>query len=477
MSELISILTAKENWQQKINDKTILDKWLSEASSQNINPSVLVTATKLLKKTLHEKKYYEDSEYDWNLQLNLDYNEIFTGCNCECKICSENEFYSSDQEYSDEEQNEKAHRNYPNCKCTMHLTNKKNNLMSKYILSSYKLVDDSIKNTLLSEINFLISQIPIDFHPHSNDQVIDIVHPSLYPYIHDVSVIINKDENTNKITSNENIIFQWLPSEFEVLRNNKHISVKINSPINNLDFNENMILYKTIADIFALFVPKFDNLLKTLHLSSKIKSLKTSKSQLEKCQVIVKLSNTILNPDKPEFNEASWHLEGLASENIIATGIYYYSVDNIDLNSNYLEFRSTVNTDCIDYPQSCKQYIDTHYGFNDINGTYNDKETTIDIGKISTIEDLCLVFPNFLQHKVSNLKLQDKNKSGTRNILVFFLVNPDITILSTKDVMPLQNIISYDDAKLFRELLMFERKYEVKEQNKFYERGWSFCEH
>jgi hypothetical protein len=43
--------------------------------------------------------------------------------------------------------------------------------------------------------------------------------------------------------------------------------------------------------------------------------------------------------------------------------------------------------------------------------------------------------------------------------------------------MPLQNIISYNDAKLFRELLMFERKYEVKEQNKFYERGWSFCEH
>ncbi len=37
--------------------------------------------------------------------------------------------------------------------------------------------------------------------------------------------------------------------------------------------------------------------------------------------------------------------------------------------------------------------------------------------------------------------------------------------------------MTLEDAKLYRELLMFQRKYEIDEQTQFFERGWSLCEH
>lgn len=99
-----------------------------------------------------------------------------------------------------------------------------------------------------------------------------------------------------------------------------------------------------------------------------------------------------------------------------------------------------------------------------------------DLGGIKTTEDKCIVFPNFMQHQVSKFELIDKTKRGVRKILVFFLIDPSNPILSTKDVAP-QSEMSLEDAKVYRELLMFERKFEISDQNSFYERGWSLCEH
>ncbi|XWV25477.1 hypothetical protein QJ856_gp0282 [Tupanvirus deep ocean] len=322
--------------------------------------------------------------------------------------------------------------------------------------------------------------IPLDYHPGSNNLVVDIVplskvlmnfrkgvalwvHPSLYCYVKGVTKTSKKVD--------PRILFQWLPSEFSVKKN----KVSINSYINNLDPVDHLDLYVSIANIFEKFIPKFNQLLKILKDNDQIKSA----APLSECQVIVKLADTVLTPESPASPIGSWHLEGLPNEKIIATGIYYYEMTNI--NQNFLNFRTTLNDAMnVDYPQDGHEYVRTHYGFTGEpkNNTWSDLTgSLVELGRLETVEDMCLVFPNFMQHQVSEFNLKNKNMPGCRKILVFFLIDPSSRILSTADVKPQQDCMSLEDAKLYRELLMFQRKYEISNQNSFYERGWSLCEH
>lgn len=54
-------------------------------------------------------------------------------------------------------------------------------------------------------------------------------------------------------------------------------------------------------------------------------------------QVIVKLANIELTPEKPTYDGGSWHVEGQLNERICATALYYYDSKNIADNS--LAFR------------------------------------------------------------------------------------------------------------------------------------------
>ncbi len=75
------------------------------------------------------------------------------------------------------------------------------------------------------------------------------------------------------------------------------------------------------------------------------------------------------------------------------------------------------------------------------------------------MEDLLLVFPNFLQHKVSDFTLLDPTQPGTRKILCFFLVNPYERVLSTANVAPQQN--GNIDRALYSMHALFIRVYQV----------------
>ncbi len=54
-------------------------------------------------------------------------------------------------------------------------------------------------------------------------------------------------------------------------------------------------------------------------------------------QVIVKLANIALTPEKPAYEGGSWHVEGQLNERICATALYYYDSKNIA--DNFLAFR------------------------------------------------------------------------------------------------------------------------------------------
>ena len=60
-------------------------------------------------------------------------------------------------------------------------------------------------------------------------------------------------------------------------------------------------------------------------------------------QVIVKLANIELTPEKPTYDGGSWHVEGQLNERICATSLYYYDSQNIV--DSYLAFRHRIDGD------------------------------------------------------------------------------------------------------------------------------------
>lgn len=465
MAELLTLITSKPNWQTKINDPKILKKWLAEFSQQNINPVVLDLVISLLKQADQVKNttFNDDESYDWVLQLSVDPKQIsLCDCECKCKICQGRELEEDypDSDYSDYSGSSTASDvsdvSDVECKCTPDALRKiRSKFMFDQVEIDFDLIDKKTKKKFMDVVKQFQDSIDIDYHPGSNNQVIDLIHPSMYSYIRGITQTANPPA--------PDVLFQWLPSEFKIKNGHTTILTYINglNPITNSE------LYDSIENIFDRFIPKFEAVLHKQYATGRLNS--KPPAQLSNCQVIVKLADTVLTPQSTIFNGGSWHLEGLPNEKIIATGIYYYQMENIS--SNYLNFRTTMTDSVdIDYPQSCPQYVSKHYGM-------TDDTATMSLGQIETVEDMCLVFPNFMQHKVSEFSLENKRKSGSRKILVFFLIDPSTRILSTADVNPQQELISRSDAELYRELLMFERKYEMTNQSTFYERGWSLCEH
>ena len=60
-------------------------------------------------------------------------------------------------------------------------------------------------------------------------------------------------------------------------------------------------------------------------------------------QVIVKLANIELTPEKPTYDGGSWHVEGQLNERICATALYYYDSKNVTDSS--LAFRHRTDGD------------------------------------------------------------------------------------------------------------------------------------
>ena len=468
MSHLISLITNKPDWQTKINNKAIVSKWKAELLTQSISSFVVDKVIELLQKNIQTgaKEYEDDDEYNWVLPIGHSAEQLGLGClDCDCQICKEYEHYDPD-DYEDEDEDEKPIFS-DECLCKDNLKEKKKEFLKKHILMNDDVIDEDLRDKFIAEVEAVKKSKPTDYHPNSNNMVVDIVHPSLNCFVKGLTKL-NDGVAVPPITS----IFQWIPTEFRIktgksggknVPQTSFIKTDIMSPINNLDRQKFPSLYNSIEDIFSCFVPRFRHVLDKFDV--KVGS---------NLQVIVKIAETVLTPDKPLFNSGSWHLEGVPAEQIIATGIYYYKTENIS--DSYLQFRTTMSEHSdYNYPQSCNGWFELHYGLGGNDKAYNGTDTDIYLGKVRTKQDGLLVFPNNLQHCVSDFELVDKTKPGVRSILVFFLINPSVNTISTKDIK--DNTMSLQDAKLYRELLMFERKYEMKDQSNFFERSFSLCEH
>ncbi|KAK1752853.1 hypothetical protein QBC47DRAFT_348022 [Echria macrotheca] len=220
-------------------------------------------------------------------------------------------------------------------------------------------------------------------------------------------------------------------------------------------------------------------------------------------QVIFKLANILLTPEKPTYSGGSWHVEGTLNERICASAIYYYDQDNIT--DSHLAFRQAVDVEEV-------TMIPEQNNFDSLEaylGVRNEEAAVQRLGQVLTREGRLLVFPNCAQHQVQPFELVDKTKPGHRKILAMFLIDPYRPILSSAHVPPQRRDwwadevrrqggldrlpaelfdltvnmvddfpISWQQAVEFRERLMDERSgmNEVID-NQFNEALFSFCEH
>ena len=96
-----------------------------------------------------------------------------------------------------------------------------------------------------------------------------------------------------------------------------------------------------------------------------------------KLQVIVKLANIHLTPEKPNYEGGSWHVEGQGNESICATALYYYDSSNIS--ESLLAFRQQVGDGLdLSYEQ------DEFRALEEIFGIENGEPSFQDLGKVIT---------------------------------------------------------------------------------------------
>ncbi|KAI1790084.1 hypothetical protein LXA43DRAFT_1018230 [Ganoderma leucocontextum] len=456
------------------------------------------------------------------------------------------------------------------------------------VYESRSLIPATLKASLLDGVSVLES-VPDedkDWHPGSNKQVLDLVHPSMYCLRIGESYVKSRDDtpgadSVTVITEEEYMRqrpdmdrfrrpgldyvispkFQWLPTDFQVSESG---DVTALSYINSLHPTHHRVLYPTISSIFSRFIPLFENVLGDAispepptavrpKPNSWYKHTYTQHSSVPRpydepdpndsafidvpwcgkwpyvpepvpfqppstegrttislrgrtLQVIVKLANIVLTPgDNPAYPGGSWHVEGMANEAIVATGLYYYACENIT--KSRLDFRGAVGSEengvHLDYEQS----DDTGYML--VFGLQRDSFLNQRFGGIIAEEGKCIAFPNIYQHRVDAFELVDPTKPGHRKILCFFLVDPFTKVLSTRDVPPQQEdwaaealgearslqllpqelfdiVVDYTregkvsrkEAEDVREQLMAERSTFVVEHNKeLFEVEFYMCEH
>ncbi|KAJ6510581.1 hypothetical protein C8R45DRAFT_964565 [Mycena sanguinolenta] len=359
---------------------------------------------------------------------------------------------------------------------------------------SDRLISSDVHERLKSAVKTLedISEEKRDWHPGTNKQVLDLVHPSLYcvaygrthaylpgkPRIASNFLRVHHPKPLSEFTSQK---FSWMPSDFTV---DNEGSVKLVSRyINNLHPALHQPMYSVIEEVLTAFVPLFEHVLGDSNrendrvpfpddqrlegidciwgpdgqpdppedgsnedeffakIAKVIPEAKDYTGQLQDrfspvslrgrtIQCIIKLANIHLTPEQSEYAGGSWHVEGMENERIVASGIYYYDEENIT--ESRLSFRVAVGEPQYhnQYDGACMRMLYDMDGASDL---------VQDLGSVVTKAGRALSWPNLFQHCVSPFKLADPSKPGHRKILAIFLVDPtQDRIVSATDVPPQQ---------------------------------------
>lgn len=326
-------------------------------------------------------------------------------------------------------------------------------------------LNNEIKAQLLSLVNIFATNSNVDYHPGSNNKIRDLIHPSVYPFVK------LKQQKTDKLDfwkrPYESSKYQWLPSEFKI---NKDGKCSIHTYINNLPLSETK-MYSCIEQLFETVLPEFEkswsyaNSVKIFYKDENINGSAQTKLvehslKNKTLQVITKIVQVKL--DGKETLPGSWHVEGMSHENIVATASC-----TLDMS---MEFDATLYFKRMYYEEEAGYLLMStpQYPPSPVYDLYYNN--LVPVGKTSITDGSLIVFPNSFVHKVDMINTSDEPK--TRTILVFWLINPNIKIKSTKDI--LQQTYDKEEVNTVRLELMKERTYY---KQTFNQREINLCEH
>eukprot|EP00980_Cylindrotheca_fusiformis_P026943 scaffold18138_cov128-Cylindrotheca_fusiformis.AAC.9 len=376
------------------------------------------------------------------------------------------------------------------------------------------IVPEELHGNLMSQIDaFVKSQAIVDYHPHSSDIVRDIVHPAIYSYVRGVSPLLKSEEEIRSLPSisgppeeeqidpgvdywgrpyEASAKYQWLPTYFDVAPDGQ---CTVCDYINNIvPREEHEDLYMSLGQLFSQALPLIESVysycrvVKEKHLrTEEEEELDYDESSVEpieevpfslrgkQVQVVTKIVDYELSPG--QTYEGVWHVEGMSHEEIVATAIYFIDRDEAIEGGNIL-FQRAFHLREAEFIYSSVQQSRPH-----------ELDCIIDdglqpLGQVETIQGRLLVFPNSHVHKVTKLEnvLPAADGNGEtkkkRRIIVFFLINPERRIVSTREV-PIQQehaggSMTWAEACEHRLELMKERKFTKQDWNV---REIELCEH
>ena len=346
--------------------------------------------------------------------------------------------------------------------------------------------DQVLPALLINNINTSLDEIcqaePADYHPGSGKVVRDIVHPSMYCYVKGESQVQGipgdplaqsaPSRSENSLTRDfwgrdyEDSIYQWLPAEFFVSEDGKP---RITSYVNNLDQEKYPKMYSLLEDIFERVLPMFEVVCGSLRndffgVDGKDLGKKSISLRNRTLQVVTKIVEYRVNHE--ENFDGVWHVEGMSHEEVLATALCVVKRDE-NFSGAEIEFRRFLFEDegkslMYSTPQNAIRPTDTMAG-GDVKP----------LGRLQTPAHRVIVFPNSHIHRLSSMCSSD-GEDAVRRIVVFWLVNPDRPIISTKNVAPQQQLMPMRQALRNRLALMAERKLH---KESFEQREVFLCEH
>lgn len=351
------------------------------------------------------------------------------------------------------------------------------------------LVDGALVDRLRADVQRLLDLEPVDYHPGSGTKVRDLVHPSLFPYIEGRSVLQNPALARETPSYDrfgrpfETSRYQWLPTPFHVADNG---TVTASSYINNLDPARHAAAYADLAALFSTALPLLESVVGYVEST---KFWRDDCDDIEHEGDLPECSDEEQRPAPPtslrgrellvipkiveyrlaagESHEGVWHVEGMSHEHIIATCVYILDRDDA-LEGGMLSFKRAYTVEeagrlfwNIDQcrPTPVEELVN---------------EGTIPLGSVATPAGRIIVFPNSHIHKLSRLSVIAGATEGRRRVIVFWLVDPNVTIPSTRDVPAQQGVIPHEEALAVRLELMDERRRHKQSLNV---RAVSLCEH
>lgn len=350
-------------------------------------------------------------------------------------------------------------------------------------------VSRELRDRLQGHVERLLAEGPVDYHPGTAEHVRDLVHPSLFPFVKGRTELRpgatappepRPSERDFWGRPYERSMYQWLPTPFAVDRSG---GVKILSYINNLDRNVYPEIYDDLAELFGAMLPRFESVYgyakSVAFLGEEVpehelpegsprrkpgKGPAPSSLRGRTLQVITKI---VEYRPGPEPFESVWHVEGMSHENILATGVYVLERDPA-IEGGALQFKRAYTQDEAgllfwNIPQCRSEAMNTMID-----------EGVVPVGTLAMPAGRLLVFPNSHIHQLTPLRVDGGAEQARRRVVVFWLVNPERPIVSTREVLPQQGTMSRKEAEKHRLALMKERKLHKQSLNV---RAVSLCEH